>query len=138
MDPSWEPDGQTPLGKALKVAAEKIALFLEESVFPAEATVRNLEVMIVSDLKPTGETDGETEAGVDAFISTMKKYRGNVTLVAPDEESINEDLAGRLNVSERSVQFLHMDPKAILNITFDSLLQLSRKMAGSNPLIRVE
>lgn len=55
-DPSFVPDGQTPIGKALAAVADKCEGFLESRVFPEEVTVRNFEILIVSNLKATGES----------------------------------------------------------------------------------
>jgi hypothetical protein len=135
-DPSFVPDGQTPIGKALATVADKCVDFLESRVFPAEVTVRNFEILIVSDLKATGETPEETEAGVEKFLAMAKKLRAKVNLVGPSPEAMDEALAGRLDVSERGIKYLDSDPKAVLEITFDSLLAASRpSLGGSNPAV---
>ena len=137
-DPEFNPDGQTPIGAALAAVADKVAEFFESRVFPEEVTVRNFEVLIVSDLKPTGEKEEETEAGVEKFFAMARKYRARVNLVGPSPEAMNEDLAARLDLNERGVKYLDSDPKAVLTITFDSLLSASRtSLGGSNPSIRV-
>lgn len=137
-DPSFDPDGQTPIGKALAAVADKCAHFLETRVFPEEVTVRNFEILIVSDLRATGETSEETEAGVEKFLAMAKKYRAKVNLVGPSPEEMDEALARRLDVSERGIKYLDSDPKAVLNITFDSLLAASRpSFGGSNPAVRI-
>lgn len=67
-----------------------------------------------------------------------KKYRAKVNLVGPAPEAMDEALAGRLDVSKRGVKFLDSDPKAVLNVTFDSLLAASRpSLGGSSPAVRV-
>jgi len=137
-DPSFVPDGQTPIGKALAAVADKCAAFLESRVFPEEVTIRNFEILLVSDLRATGETREETEAGVEKFLDLAKKCRAKVNLVGPSPEAMDEDLARRLDVSERGVKYLDTDPKAVLNITFDSLLAASRPaLGGSNPAVRI-
>ncbi len=136
VDPVYTPDGQTPIGEGLQLVSDKLTAFLEGTVFPQEVTVRNLEVLLLSDLMATGETPKQTEEGVAAFLATMKKFRGNVTVVVPNAESFNKDLATRLDLNERGVRYLDADPKSVLNITFDSLLQASRKLTGSNPRVR--
>jgi hypothetical protein len=137
-DPRYEPDGRTPIGGALKLAAEKCRAFFDEKVFPQETSVRNFEVLIVSDLQATGESEEETEAGVRDFVDLMEKYNGKVTLVGPEPAAMNKDLAGRLDVSGRGVKYLDSDPKAVLNVMFDSLVAASRPaLGGSNPSIRI-
>jgi hypothetical protein len=137
-DPPFVPDGQTPIGKALGTVAEKVVDFFESRVFPEEVTPRNLEILIVSDLRPTGETKDETETGVEQFLAMAKKYRAKVNLVGPSPEAMNEELAGRLDVSGRGVKYLDSDPKSIIAITFDSLLSASRtSLGGSNPSVRM-
>jgi hypothetical protein len=137
-DPEFNPDGQTPIGRALKAVAQKCEAFLESKVYPQEVTVRNFEILLVSDLQATGETDEETESGVRDFLELVKKHRGNVTVVGPDPGFMNDDLAKKLDVSERGVKYLDSDPRAVLNITFDSLLAASRPaLGGSNPTIRI-
>ncbi len=137
-DPPYTPLGQTPIGTALGLVAEKLTVFLEQVVFPQNTAVRNLEVLIASDLFPTGEEPAETEAGVAAFVAAMRKFNGKVTIVAPDVAAVNTALANRLDLNERGVRSLDDDPKAVLNITFDSLLQASRKLTGSNPRLRTQ
>jgi len=138
-DPPYTPLGETPIGTALGLVAEKLTAFLEQVVFPQNTTVRNLEVLIASDLFPTGEEPAETEAGVAAFIAAMRKFNGKVTVLAPDAEAVNRDLAARLDLNERGVRYLDAaDPKAVINITFDSLLQASRKVTGSKPRLRTQ
>src|SRR4051812_8924420 len=70
-DPAFTPDGQTPVGQALSEVAAKCERFLEDKVFPQEVTVRNFEVLIVSDLQATGESGGETESGVKKFLDMV-------------------------------------------------------------------
>ncbi len=137
-DPEFRPDGQTPIGQALKVVAEKCEAFLQSKVYPQEVSVRNFEILLVSDLQATGETEEETESGVREFLEVVKKHRGKVTVVGPDPEVMNEDLAKELDVSERGIKYLDADPKAVMNITFDSLVAASRTaLGGSNPTIRI-
>ncbi|GIW88294.1 MAG: hypothetical protein KatS3mg108_2618 [Isosphaeraceae bacterium] len=137
-DPEFTADGQTPLGRGFKVVAAKCEEFLQTKVFPQEVTTRNFELLIVSDLQPTGESKEETEAGVEEFLSLVAKYKAKVTLVGPAHEAMNQDLARRLDVSGRGVKYLDSDPKAVLDITFDSLLSASRPaLGGSNPAIRI-
>lgn len=137
-DPDFAPDGQTPIGKALSTVAQKCEEFLETRVFPEEVTVRNFEVLIVSDLKATGETKEETKAGVEKFVAMARKYRAKVNLVGPSPEEMDRELPETLDVSERGVKYLDADPKSIINITFDSLLSASRtSLGGSNPTIRI-
>lgn len=133
-DPTYTPDGDTPIGEALATTADKITAFLEGVVFPQETTVKSLEVLIASDLQPSGETD--TESGVVKFLAMAKKYRANVTILAPDPKATNHELAKRLDVNERGIKYLDSDPKSLLNLTFDSLLSASRKLTGSNPTVR--
>lgn len=137
-DPEYTPDGQTPIGTALKAVAEKCEEFFETKIFPEEVTVKNFEVLIDSDLKPTGETAEQTEEGIRAFTAMCAKYRGKVNLVGPAPEAMNDELAARLDLNERGVKFLDADPKSILKITLDSLLNASRtSLGGSNPSIRI-
>lgn len=135
-DPTYTPDGDTPLGEALATTADKITSFLETVVFPQESTVKALEVLIASDLVPSGETD--TESGVVKFLEMVKKYRAHVTILAPDPKATNHELAKRLDVNERGIKYLDSDPKSLLNLTFDSLLSASRKLTGSNPTVRTK
>lgn len=133
-DPPFTPDGQTPIGQALALVAAKLEAFFESAVFPQEATVKNLEFLIISDLHATGETADQTEAGVAAFVATLRKFRGAITLVGPDPSAMNEELARRLDVSGRGIKYLDADPKSIISITFDSLMGASRVISGgSNP-----
>ena len=137
-DPAFIPDGQTPIGEVLAAVADKCTEFHESRVFPAEVTAKNFEVLIVSDLRATGETREETEAGVEKFLDMARKYRAKVNLVGPSPEAMDEELAGRLDVNERGVKYLDSDPKAVLNVTFDSLLAASRPaLGGSNPAVRI-
>lgn len=137
-DPEFRPDGQTPIGQALKAVAEKCEAFLQSKVYPQEVTVRNFEIVLVSDLQATGEAKEETDAGVREFLELVKKHRGKVTVVGPDPEEMNHDLAAQLDVTERGIKYLDSDPKAVLNITFDSLVAASRTaLGGSNPAIRI-
>jgi hypothetical protein len=137
-DPVFVPDGQTPIGEALSSVADKCVEFLESRVFPEEATIRNFEILIVSDLKATGESREATEAGVEKFLDMTKKFRAKVNLVGPSPEAMDEELARRLDVNERGVKYLDSDPAAVLNITFDSLLAASRPaLGGSNPAVRI-
>lgn len=137
-DPEFTPDGQTPIGRALKAVAEKCEEFLESKVYPQEVTVRNFEILIVSDLQATGESEEETEAGVGAFLAMVRHHRGKVTLVGPDPAAMNDQLAKKIDVSERGAKYLDSDPKAVLSITFDSLLAASRPaLGGSDPAIRI-
>lgn len=137
VDPNFVPDGMTPIGKSLETVAAKVSEFFDTKVLPQEVTTRNFELLIVSDLKPTGESPEETEAGVEKFLAMVKKYNAKVNLVGPAPEAMNEVLAEKLDVSERGVKFLDSDPKAVLKITFDSLLSASRPAIGnSNPSIR--
>ncbi len=136
-DPNFVPDGATPIGTALESVASKCASFLENELFSNEVTVRNFEIVIFSDLHATEESPERTAAGVDAFVSFAKKYNAKVNLVGPNAEAMNRDLASRLDINERGVKYLDSDPKAILKITFDSLLSASRvTLGGSNPIIR--
>jgi hypothetical protein len=137
-DPAFIPDGQTPIGEALSSVADKCVEFLESRVFPEEVTVKNFEILIVSDLKATGESRDATEAGVEKFVDMAKKCRAKVNLVGPSPEEMDEALARRLDVNERGVKYLDSDPTAVLNITFDSLLAASRPaLGGSNPAVRI-
>lgn len=137
-DPAFTPDGMTPIGKGLGAVADKCRQFLEEVVFPQEVTPRNFEVLIVSDLQATGESPAETESGVAAFLAMAEKYNAKVNVVGPDPEAMNGDLAARLDISGRGIKYLSSDPKAILDVTFDSLLGASRlSLGGSNPVIRI-
>jgi len=137
-DPEFTPDGQTPIGQALKAVAEKCEAFLHSKVYPQEVTVRNFEIVLVSDLQASGETEEETESGVDKFLELVKKHRAKVTLVGPDPGAMNHDLAGQLDVTERGIKYLDSDPKAVLAITFDSLVAASRgSLGGSNPAVRI-
>ena len=137
-DPAFIPDGQTPIGEALSSVADKCVEFLESRVFPEEVTVKNFEILIVSDLKATGEARDATEAGVEKFVDMAKKCRAKVNLVGPSPEEMDETLARRLDVNERGVKYLDSDPTAVLNITFDSLLAASRPaLGGSNPAVRI-
>ncbi|MBI1213766.1 MAG: hypothetical protein GC190_20085 [Alphaproteobacteria bacterium] len=136
-DPEYRPDGETPIGMALKATADACREFLETQLFPNEVTVRNFEVVIFSDLKATGETLEKTNEGVNAFIEFAKSYNAKVNLVGPNEEAMDRDLAMRLDIDERGVKYLDSDPKAVLNITFESLIAVSRAVqGGSNPLFR--
>ena len=130
QDPAFTPDLQTPIGKGLKAVAEKCQRFIEDVVFPQEVTVRNFEVLIVSDLRATGESDKETEAGVDAFLAVAKRFNAKVNVVGPKPEEMDADLAQRLDVSGRGVKYLDSDPSPILAITFDSILSASRPSPG--------
>jgi len=123
---------------ALKAVAEKCEAFLHSKVYPQEVTVRNFEIVLVSDLQASGETEEETESGVDKFLELVKKHRAKVTLVGPDPGAMNHDLAGQLDVTERGIKYLDSDPKAVLAITFDSLVAASRgSLGGSNPAVRI-
>lgn len=137
-DPEFAPDGQTPIGTALAAVADKVAEFFESRVFPEEVTPRNFEVLIVSDLKATGESEEETRAGVEKFVAMATKYRAKVNLVGPSPEAMDEELAARLDVSGRGIKYLDSDPKSVLDITFDSILSASRTSLGrSDPAIRI-
>ena len=139
LDPDFRPDGQTPIGRGLMAVAEKCQLFLEQVVIPQEVTVRNFEILVVSDLQATGESPEETEAGVEAFLAMAKKFNAKLNVVGPDPEAMNGDLAGRLDVSGRGVKYLSSDPKAILAITFDSILAATGPaLGGSNPPFRIQ
>lgn len=130
QDPAFTPDLTTPIGGGLKAVAEKCERFLRDVVFPQEVTVRNFEVLLVSDLQATGESDEETEAGVEAFLAMARKFNAKVNVVGPDPSAMNSKLAGRLDISGRGVKYLDSDPDAILDITFDSLLSASRYSSG--------
>lgn len=132
-DPAFEPDGHTPIGAALAATAEKVEAFLVGTVFPAETTVKALEVVVVSDLVATGEEAGETDAGVAAFTAMAKKYRATVTVVGPSPEAMNHGLAARLDLGGKGVVYLDSDPAAVLKVTFDSLVAASRVLTGSRP-----
>ncbi len=125
-DPAFTPDGQTPIGQALLAVAEKIEAFLEGRVFPQEVALKTLQVLVVSDLEPTGETGEQTEAGLARFLAVAKKYNAVVSVVGPGPEAMNRDLAARLDASGRGIKYLDSDPKAVLQITFESLLSASR------------
>ncbi len=130
QDPAFVPDRQTPIGRGLKVVAEKCRRFLEEVAFPQEVTVRNFEVLIVSDLQATGESDEETEAGVEAFLAMARKFNAKVNVIGPDPEEMDEELAARLDISGRGVKYLDSDASSILDITFDSLMSATGHMPG--------
>ncbi len=137
-DPEFNPDGQTPIGSALGLVADKVTEFFETRVFPEEVTVRNTEFLIISDLKATGESSEETNSGVEKFIAMAAKFRAKVTLVGPSPEEMDEHLPRKLDISERGVKFLDADPNSILDITLDSLVAASRlSLGGSNPTIRI-
>jgi hypothetical protein len=135
-DPEFIPDGQTPLGQALALTTDKIVTFLETEVFPQETAVKAFEILISSDLMASGETAATTEEGMQKFLQMATKYHAAVTLLAPDEQSVNADVARQLDVSNRGVRYLNSDPKGILTVTFDSILGASRKLGGSNPVVR--
>ena len=71
------------------------------------------------------------------FLAMAAKYRAKVNLVGPSPEEMNDKLAESLDISGRGVKYLDSDPKAVLQITFDSLLSASRTLGGSNPTIRI-
>lgn len=137
-DPEYTPDGQTPIGAALKLVADNVTQFIEQTAFPQEVTIRNLEVLVVSDLHPTEESPEETEAGVTEFLAVMKKFSGRVTVVVPNAESCNKELADRLNVKGGGVRQLDADPKSVIHVTFESLIGASRKLTESAVRIRPE
>ena len=130
QDPAFSPDGCTPLGRGFAAVAEGLESFLNNQVFPQEVTPRNIELLVVSDLRPNGESAAETESGVAKLLDVVKKYRAAVNVVGPDAASMNHALAERLDVSGRGVKYLDSDPKAVLRITFDSLLSASRPAIG--------
>lgn len=133
VDPAYVPDGMTPIGAALSTVADKVEAFLTTCVFPNETTIKALEIVLVSDLKPTGEEEETTEAGVTQFVTMAKKYRANVTVVGPAPEAMNHELAARLDVGEKGVKYLDSDPKAVIKVTFDSVLGASHMLTGSRP-----
>lgn len=103
-------------------------------MFPDEVTVRDFQVLVFSDLYASGEKEAETQAGIARFAEVAKKYRAKVQVVAPEAGAVSVPTARALGVPEGEIKFLDADPKAVLTVTFDSLLQASRKVTGSKPL----
>ena len=131
-DPPYEPDGETPIGRALTVLADSLDAFVTTELVPNEVTVAGIKVALVTDLKPTGEPPDETEAGVERFLEVVTKYGAEVQLIGPSERDMNHALAKRLDVKGLGVKYLDdADPTSVFKWTFDSLLSLSRKFSGS-------
>lgn len=133
-EPDYQVDGETPLGTAFSAVAEKFERFFEDRVFPDEVTVRDFQVLVFSDLYASGEKEAETQSGIARFAEAAKKYRAKVQVVAPEAGAVSVPTARALGVPEGEIKFLDADPKAVLTVTFDSLLQASRKVTGSKPL----
>lgn len=133
-EPQYQPDGETPLGTAFSAVADKFERFFEDRVFPDEATVRDFQVLAFSDLYASGEKDEETRSGIARFADAAKKYRAKVQVIAPEAASVSVSTAQALGVPEDALKFLDADPKGVLTVTFDSLLNASRKLTGSKPL----
>jgi uncharacterized protein YegL len=125
--PEFMPNGSTPLGTGLKKHVELAEAFFEK-LFEQEVTVRHYETVIISDLKPDGESPEQSNAGITAFINHQAKYRGKTTVIGP-AEAMDWMIATRLGVSKESVQPLDKaDPETLLQFTLDSLTQVSRKL----------
>lgn len=137
-DPAFTPNGNTPLGAALKVVADKMNRLVTDTLAANQVSLRAMEVVVISDLEPTDEPAETTMAGVRAFTETVKRIGAKVQLVGPAPEVMNAALVEALNMSGRPVKFLDRDdPSAILKLTFDSVVQTSRKLTGSNPSIAI-
>jgi len=135
-DPTYIPDGSTPLGNALGSVADSLKEFVEKRVFPEEVTIRNFEILIISDCDPTGETVQETRDGIDRFLQFAQTYNAKVQVVVPDEASKNNELVQRVNVSDRPCVSLDVDPESLINVTFESIYAASRKLGKSDMSIR--
>lgn len=135
-DPTYVPDGSTPLGTALGSVSDTLKSFVEQEVFPEEVTVRNFEVLVISDCEPTGEKEQETLDGIDRFVQFAKTYNAKIQVVVPDEAAKKNDLVKRINVSDRPCASLDVDPQSLINITFESLYAASRKLGRSDMAIR--
>jgi hypothetical protein len=135
-DPTFIPDGNTPLGTALGAVANSLQSFIDNEVFPNEVTIRNFEIMLISDCLPAGETASQTKEGVDAFIKFANSYRAKVSVVVPDESANKNDWVQALNTSDREVRTLQANPADLLNVTFESLVAASVQFGRSNPNVR--
>lgn len=125
--PDFNPNGSTPFGTCLKNHVELAEAFFEK-LFAQEVSVRHYETVIISDLKPDGESSEQTNAGITAFINHQSKYRGKTTVIGP-VEAMDWMIATRLGVSKESVQPLDKtDPETLLQFTLDSITQVSRKL----------
>lgn len=125
--PEFEPNGSTPLGLGLKKQVELAETFFEK-LFEQEVSIRHYETVIISDLKPDGESSEQTNAGITAFINHQAKFRGKTTVIGPSETT-DWLIAARLGVGKESVQPLDKaDPETLLQFTLDSITQVSRKL----------
>ena len=135
-DPSYQPDGCTPLGSALGHVANSLQSFMEMVLFPNEVTIRNFEILLISDCYPSGEEAAKTQAGIEAFTRFIPKFNAKLTLVVPDEDAKKNEMAQQLNLSGRPIRTLAANPEDLINISFESIYQASRKLGNSNPGIR--
>lgn len=135
-DPTYTPNGSTPLGNALTHATDKLQKFYEEVVIPQEITVRNFEILLISDCIPAGESIEDSKAGIERFIRFAGSHHAKVSIVVPDDAAKSNGLIQFLNISDRPTKTLADNPDDLLNVTFESLYQASRKIGNSNPAIR--
>jgi uncharacterized protein YegL len=126
--PAFVPDGSTPLGSAFSQHVERAESFFKK-VFEQEVSVRHYETLIVSDLKPEGETLEQTNAGIAAFMNHQAKYRGKTTVIGPSPDTMDWLVAARLGVSRENIQYLDKaNPDTLLQFTLDSITQITGKL----------
>lgn len=130
VEPAYVPDHQTPLGGSLKALAEKMESFIQV-VRRAETSIRDNKVLILSDLMASGEAEAETREGVEFFLAIAAKYRAEITLVLPDREAFDRDLAAKLNPANRELKFLTDDPDSIVEFALESLVSAAGIPGGS-------
>lgn len=135
-DPKYKPDGCTPLGTALGLAADQLRNFIDHEVLPNEISIRNLEILLISDCLPSGEQLSETRAGIEKFSEFLTNYRAFISVVVPNEEAKAGEWVQRVNLTDRPIRSLSDNPEDLIQISFESVLQASRKIGVSDPHIR--
>lgn len=126
-EPECDSGGHTPLGAGFKVIVQQTQNFLTQEVYPAECSVKGIEVLLFSDFHPTEEAKEVTNDGADLLRQFAKDYRAKIKAFAPDSETVNYELLERLGISKGDVNFLaKADPKAVIKIAADSIVNASR------------
>jgi hypothetical protein len=120
-DVPHEDDGPTPLGKTLDLASDRLHTFVFEDLVKADSHSRPPEVLVLSDLHPTGEASEVTEAGFEKLVALVKKLKGRITVVGPTPELTHQENARKLLGPERPVKYLDSDPKGLLKIVLNTM-----------------
>jgi hypothetical protein len=135
-DTTFVPDGNTPLGTSLSAVANDLQSFIDNEVHSNDVTIRNFEILLISDCLPAGETASQTKEGVAAFTTFATKYQAKIQIVVPADSDKKNEWVQALNISDREVRTLQSNPADLINVTFESLVAASVQFGRSNPNVR--